>query len=287
MRIGVVVPQREIGNDPIVIRDYAQAAEGLGYSHLLVFEHVLGAGLANRPDWRGAYDVNDAFHEPFVLFGFLAGLTTRIELVTGVLVLPQRQAALVAKQAAEVDVLSRGRLRLGVGVGWNDVEYEALGEDFRSRGRRIEEQIALLRALWTEPAANFTGRWHRVREAGVNPLPVQRPIPIWLGGHAEAVVKRTAVMGDGWFPQMTPGREAQEAVDRLRDYAADAGRDPDEIGIEARVGVQQGEPRRWREFVDGWKELGASHLGINTMDLGLKGAEHIDAIVRLHDELVE
>jgi probable F420-dependent oxidoreductase len=286
MRIGMVFPQREIGDDPLLIRDYAQAAEGLGYSHLLVFEHVLGVGLGSRPDWRGPYDVDDTFHEPFVLFGYLAGLTTRIELATGVIVLPQRQTALVAKQAAQVDVLSGGRLRLGVGVGWNEAEYEALGEDFRNRGRRIEEQVALMRELWTQRAVEFTGRWHRVPDAGLNPLPVQRPIPIWFGGHADAVVRRVAAMGDGWLPQMPPGPQARSALDRLREYAAAAKRDPAEIGVEARVGLQQGERSRWREHVDGWRELGASHLAVNMMDLGLHGAEHIDAIARLREELV-
>ncbi|HXV93709.1 MAG TPA: LLM class F420-dependent oxidoreductase [Pseudonocardia sp.] len=286
MRIGVVFPQREIGDDPAVIRDFAQTAEGLGYHHLLAFDHVLGAGRASRPDWRGPYDSEDAFHEPFVLFGHLAGLTARIELVTGVLVLPQRQTALVAKQAAEVDVLSGGRLRLGVGVGWNRVEYEALGEDFHDRGRRIEEQIALLRALWAEPVVDFTGRWHRVPDAGIKPRPVQRPVPIWLGGLADPVLRRVAAMGDGWFPQMPPGEQAREALDRLRGYVTGAGRDPAAIGVEARVGVQQGEPRDWPAMIDGWRELGATHLAVNPMDLGLSGAGHVRAIERWHRELV-
>jgi probable F420-dependent oxidoreductase len=175
LRTGIVFPQKEIGDDPVLIRDFAQSAEGLGYTHLLVFDHVVGAGRAHRPEWRGPYDVDDAFHEPFVLFGYLAGLTERIELVTDVLVLPQRQTVLVAKQAAELDVVSGGRLRLGVGIGWNDVEYAALGENFHDRGRRIEEQIALLRALWTQRVVDFEGRWHHVPEAGIKPLPVQGP----------------------------------------------------------------------------------------------------------------
>ena len=286
MRIGVVFPQTEIGDDPVLVRDFAQTAEGLGYAHLLVFDHVLGAGLAHRPDWRGAYHAGDAFHEPFVLFGYLAGLTERIELVTGVLVLPQRQTALVAKQAAEVDVLSGGRLRLGVGVGWNDVEYQALGEDFHDRGRRIEEQIVLLRALWTEPVVDFQGRWHRVPDAGLNPLPAQRPIPVWLGGQAEPVLRRTGAMGDGWFPQMLPDKDAADMLDRLRGYAADAGRDPDQIGVEPRVEKRYGDPSQWPALIDGWRELGATHMGVSTRGLGLTGAEHVAAIERLHQELV-
>jgi probable F420-dependent oxidoreductase len=285
LRTGVVFPQTEIGDDPVLCRDFAQAAEGLGYTHLLVFDHVLGAGRANRPDWRGVYDADDAFHEPFVLFGFLAGLTERIELVTGVLVLPQRQTALVAKQAAEVDVLSGGRLRLGVGVGWNDVEYAALGEDFRTRGRRIEEQITLLRALWTEPVVDFTGRWHRVPEAGINPLPVQRPVPLWLGGQAEPVLRRIGAMGDGWFPQMLPDDDARAMLDRLRGYTADAGRDPALLGVEPRVEARYGPPEQWPALVEGWRGLGATHMGISTRGLGLSGAEHIRAIERLHRRL--
>jgi len=283
VRIGVVFPQTEIGNDPAVIRDFAQTAEGLGYSHVLAFDHVLGAGREHRPDWRGPYDADTPFHEPLVLFGYLAGLTERVELVTGVLVLPQRQAALVAKQAAEVDVLSRGRTRLGVGVGWNDVEYDALGENFHDRGRRVEEQIQLMRALWTEQVVDFDGKWHRIPEAGINPLPVQRPIPIWLGGHADVVLRRVAAMGDGWFPQMPPGEQARAALDKIRRHAVDIGRDPSEIGIEARVGVRHGEPERWPELVAAWRELGATHLAINTMGLGLTGAEHIGAITTFRD----
>jgi probable F420-dependent oxidoreductase len=285
VRVGVVFPQTEIGDDPVLVRDFAQTAEGLGYTHLLVFDHVLGAGLDHRPDWRGPYSAGDAFHEPFVLFGYLAGLTARIELVTGVLVLPQRQTALVAKQAAEVDVLSGGRLRLGVGVGWNDVEYEALGEDFHDRGRRIEEQIGLLRALWTQPVVGFAGRWHRIPDAGINPLPVQRPIPVWLGGGAEPVLRRVGALGDGWFPQMLPDDDARGMLDRLRGYAVAAGRDPDRIGVEARVERRYGEPSTWPALVEGWRAVGATHLGISTRGLGLAGGQHIAAIERLHREL--
>ena len=188
MRIGVVFPQLEIGNDPALIRDYAQAAESLGYDHILVYDHVLGANRETH-DWlRGPYRHPDAFHEPFVLFGYLAGLTEKIELVTGILILPQRQTALVAKQAAEVDVLSGGRLRLGIGIGWNSVEYEALGEDFSNRGRRSEEQIEVMRGLWTNDLVTLNGRWHTITDAGINPLPVQRPIPVWFGGYDDRVL---------------------------------------------------------------------------------------------------
>jgi probable F420-dependent oxidoreductase len=178
MQVGVIFPQTEIGADPVAVRDYVQAAENLGYAHLLVYDHVLGADAQRHAGWSGGYTAKDMFHEPFVAFGYMAALTQRLELGTAVLVLGQRQTALVAKQAAEVDVLSGGRLRLGIGIGWNHVEYEALGENFQNRGRRSEEQIAVLRALWTQEVVSFEGRWHRITHAGLNPLPIQRPIPI-------------------------------------------------------------------------------------------------------------
>src|SRR6185437_12094649 len=204
MRLGAIFPQTEIGNDPIAVRDYAEAVEAMGYQHILAYDHVLGANTASRPDWSGPYTSETSFHEIFVLFGYLAAVTRRVELVTGVVVLPQRQTALVAKQAAEVDVLSGGRLRLGVGVGWNDVEYQALGESFSDRGARIVEQVTVLRELWTKPIVHFEGRSHRIDGAGLNPLPIQRPIPIWMGGWDERVLRRVGRLADGWFPLRHP-----------------------------------------------------------------------------------
>ena len=279
MRIGVVFPQTEIGADPAIVRDYAQTTEGLGYNHLLVYDHVLGASTANRADWRGPYTSDTQFHEPFVLFGYIAGLTTQIELVTGVIVLPQRQTALVAKQAAEVDILSGGRLRLGVGIGWNEVEYEALNESFGNRGKRIEEQIEVMRRLWTEPVVDFKGNWHTITQAGIKPLPVQRPIPVWIGGGAEAVLERVGRIGDGWFPQMRPDDRAREAIEKIRVYAAEAGRNPSSIGIEARLNLREGDPDSWNNQIGSWKELGATHIGINTMGMGLASPrDHIEKI---------
>jgi probable F420-dependent oxidoreductase len=281
MNIGVVFPQLEIGADPIVLRDYAQTAEGLGYTHLLAYDHVLGADPTNRPGWRG-YTARDQFHEPFVLFGYLAGLTEWIEFVTGVIVLPQRQTALVAKQAVEVDVLSGGRLRLGVGVGWNPVEYEALGEDFHNRGKRVEEQIALLRRLFSEDVVTFAGQWHRVTEAGLNPLPAQRSLPIWIGGGPDVVLPRVVTMADGWFPQMRPEPEGREAVTRLRALAEAAGRDPATIGIEARVQFKPDNLEELLSLTRAWRDIGATHLGINTMGAGLAGpTDHIATITRI------
>jgi probable F420-dependent oxidoreductase len=282
MRLGVVFPQTEIGEDPAAISDYAQAAEQLGYDHLLVYDHVLGANPERPGGWRG-YTFNDAFHEPFVLFGYLAALTRRLELVTGILILPQRPTALVAKQAAAVDVLTGGRLRLGVGVGWNAVEYESLGQSFHTRGRRMEEQIGLLRQLWTRQLVTFEGRFDRIPDAGINPLPVQRPIPIWMGGMSEPVIRRVAQVADGWFPQFRGplGKEASETLDRMRQYAREGGRDPADIGIEGRVSVGGDQPDEWIAALESWRSLGATHCSFNTMGSGFTSpAQHIDAIRR-------
>ena len=225
MKVGGVFPQTGIGADQLAVRDYAQSAESLGYDHILAFDHVIGANKASRPDWGGAYSHTDSFHEPFVLFGYLAGLTERVELVTGVIILPQRQTVLVAKQAAAIDVLSGGRLRLGIGVGWNTVEYEALGENFHDRGRRSEEQIELMRALWTQEAVTFEGRWHKVTDAGLNPLPVQRPIPVWFGGRAEQTIQRVAQTVDGWFPLFPPDDEGQTLMEHILTQVSQEGLD--------------------------------------------------------------
>jgi probable F420-dependent oxidoreductase len=286
MRVGAIFPQVEIGDDPAAIREYAQAVEAFGYRHLLVYDHVLGASIAQRPDWRGPYTSDTPFHEPFVLFGFLAACTSQIELVTGVLILPQRQTALVAKQAAQVDLLSGGRLRLGIGVGWNAVEYDALNEDFRTRGARSEEQIAVLRALWTEPVVDYTGRWHHIDNAGIKPLPVQRPIPIWIGGGADVVLERIARVGDGWFPQMYPDHKAGAILERLRAATRAAGRSPTAVGIEARLSIRDVPEEQWASYAEAWRNLGATHLGINTMGAGLQTpADHISMLERVRAAL--
>jgi probable F420-dependent oxidoreductase len=286
MNVGVVFPQTEIGPDPIAIRDYVQAAEGLGYSHLIVYDHVLGADTQFHQGWKGGYTSADMFHEPFVLFGYLAGLTSNLELVTAVLILGQRQTALVAKQAAEVDVLSGGRFRLGIGVGWNHVEYEALGQNFHDRGRRSEEQIALLRSLWTEEVVNFRGRWDQVTHAGINPLPVQRPIPIWMGAGgrlnpvpSDRVLRRVGRLADGWFPQFLPDETGGDTVARMRAFAKAAGRDPSSIGMEARINISDGDPEVWQERAVAWQALGATHVSVNTMRAGFRSLQdHLDAI---------
>jgi probable F420-dependent oxidoreductase len=286
MQIGAIFPQTEFGESSAAVRAYARAVEDMGYGHILAYDHVLGASTATRPGWQGPYTSETAFHEVFVLFGYLAAVTKRVELVTGVLILPQRQTALVAKQAAEVDVLSGGRLRLGVGVGWNDVEYTALGEDFHDRGARSEEQIAVLRALWGEPAITFRGRWHQIDAAGIKPLPVRRAIPIWLGGAADATLRRAARLADGWLPQQPPDERARAMVERLRGYAREAGRDPATIGIEARLSIARTPEAEWRRYAEDWRALGATHLGVNTMGAGLgQPRDHVAALRRVKEAL--
>ena len=288
MQLGAIFPQTEIGADPAAVRDFAQAAEALGYEHLLVFDHVLGADASKREIWERPYSHTDIFHEPFVLFGYLAAFTETIQMTTGILILPQRQTALVAKQAAAVDVLTGGRLRLGVGIGWNDVEYEALGENFANRGRRSEEQIELMRLLWTQEVVNYDGRYHKVTHAGINPLPVQRPIPIWFGGGAPKVVDRIGRLGDGWFPQFKPDGQGQEQIAQMKEIAVGSGRDPGAIGIEGRVSISEGNPDEWNKTAAAWGEVGATHLSVNTMRAGLSGPdEHIEAIRRFKEAVTD
>ena len=284
MRIGAIFPQTEIGADPGAVRAYGQAVEGLGYRHILAFDHVLGADRSMHTGWDRGYDVETTFHEPFVLFGHLAALTA-LELVTGVLILPQRQTALVAKQAAEVDLLTGGRFRLGVGVGWNAVEYAALGRDFRDRGHRIDEQIALLRRLWAEGTVSFRGDGVDVVGAGIRPLPVQRPIPVWVGGRSAAAYRRAGRLADGWLPQVQPGPELERARALIDESAVEAGRDPAAIGCEGRIA--------WRGDLDAavaeaaaWRTAGATHLGVNTMGANLSTVDdHLTALGRLAEAL--
>jgi len=285
MKIGTVFPQTEIGQDPAVIRDYAQAVEAMGYTHILAFDSVIGANPDRPGGWDSQYDYRHAFHEPFALFAFCAAVTRRIELATGVLILPQRQTLLVAKQAAEVDVLSGGRLRLGIGVGWNPVEFEALGENFTTRGRRIEEQIEVMRALWTRELVTFTGKQHRISDAGINPLPVQRPIPIWMGGESEVVQRRMARIADGWMPHFRPGAPAQAVVDRLHGLVREAGRDPKAFGIEGRIALFQVPQAEWSKEVEGWRAMrGITHLCVHTAGLGLaKPADHVEMLRRFRE----
>ena len=291
MKTGVVFPQTEIGADPVAVRDYVQAVESLGYAHMMAYDHVLGADTNQHANWEGSYTSESMFHEPFVLFGYLAGVTTTLELVTAVLILSQRQTALVAKQAAEVDLLTGGRLRLGVGVGWNHVEYEALNQDFSNRGRRYAEQIPLLREFWTNDVVGFDGKYHKVDHAGVNPLPVQRPIPIWMGAGARAnpvptdrVLRRVGSLADGWFPQMQPGDDAKFTVERLQTFLSEVGRESSSMGMEARINLADGNPEIWQAHANAWQSMGATHVSINTMRAGLNSPQdHIDAIQKFKE----
>ncbi len=278
MRIGVVFPQTEIGADADVVRGYAQRVEQMGYTHILAYDHVLGADPKVHEPWNGPYNVHTTFHEPFVLFGYLAAITT-LELVTGIIILPQRQTALVAKQAAEVDVLTRGNFRLGVGLGWNAVEYEALGKDFTNRGRRIEEQVALMRRLWTEQTVTHDGTYEHVTGAGIAPLPVQRPLPVWFGAASELAYQRAGRLADGWFPQLAPGPRLDHARAVVEQAARAAGRDPATLGMEGRVNWGERGVDQIVDHVGRWRDVGATHLAINTMNAGLASVDdHLAAL---------
>src|ERR1700676_1287781 len=281
MRIGVVFPQTEIGADGGAVRAYAETVEDLGFTHVLAYDHVLGADPAVHPGWAGPYDLMSTFHEPFVLFGYLAGFTS-LEFATGVIILPQRQTALVAKQAAEVDLVSGGRLRLGVGLGGNAVEYDALGKTFSDRGRRIEEQVALLRRLWTEPSVTFDGADEHVTGAGLAPLPGQRPIPVWFGAQSAPAYRRAGRLGDGWPPQAPPGPKLDEARAVVEQAARDAGRDPAALGMEGRVSWGNKGVEKLAEQVGRWRTAGASHVSVNTMGAGL---ETVDDHLRVLGEI--
>lgn len=264
MQYGVVFPQTEIGSDPALIRDYAQTVEGLGYDYLLCYDHVLGANPQRPGGWHGPYTHTDAFHEPFMLYSHLAAITTHLEFVTGILVLPQRQTALVAKQAAELDILSGGRLRLGIGIGWNTVEYEGMGADFSTRGQRSAEQVQLLRRLWQEPLITHHSDFHHFDDVGINPRPA-RMIPIWFGGYVDAVLRRMAHLGDGWMPNTAPPERLQAPVQRLRGYLEKAGRDPDSFGLDIRLSSRVQAPEEFPQLVEAYRELGATHICVNTM----------------------
>lgn len=292
MEIGVIFPQTEIEPDVAAIRDYAQAAEDLGFAHIFIADHVLGADTRfhTHPSLAN-YSQHSVVHESMTLMGYLAAMTEKVNLVTGILILPQRQTVLVAKQAAEIDVLSGGRLRMGMGVGWNEVEFEALGQDFHNRGRRSAEQIEVLRALWTQQVVDFHGRWHNITHAGLNPMPVQRPIPIWLGGGGtgdsdlnEVVLRRIGRIADGWCPNFSPDDAGRAVMEKVRGYAKEAGRDPAALGLDGRLRTAGKQPEEWVDEVKSWEEMGANYLSVETRKAGFQGADqHIDAIRRFKE----
>ena len=284
MKVGVVLPQTEIGPDVGGVRAYGQGVEGLGFHHIVAYDHVVGADPAVHTGWDGPYDIDTQFHEPLLLFGYLAGCTS-LELVTGILILPQRPTALVAKQAAEVDLLTGVRFRLGVGIGWNAVEYHALGQDFSTRGRRLEEQVALLRALWTTRSVTVSGRYDQVTGVGIAPRPIQRPIPIWFGGASPQAFRRAGRLADGWLPMMQPGPHLDEARALVAEGAEHAGRSPDSIAMEGRLDWR-GDADEVVRRAEGWLEAGASHLSINTMRAGLATVDdHLEVLGRVAEGL--
>jgi probable F420-dependent oxidoreductase len=288
MQLGANIPMWDIGGEPEVIRDYAQAAEDMGYNYIGAADHVIGVNVANRPDWGERNTSDDLFHDAFVLFGFLSACTKNIGFSTQVLILAQRQAALVAKQAACVDVLSGGRFRLGVGVGWNPEEFVALNEDFSTRGRRSEEQVQFMQALWAEPHVTFDGKWHHIDDAGINPLPAGGSIPVWFGGHQDVTLRRTAKWGDGWIMLAhPPGDGALAEFTKLREYTKSEGRDPAAMGLEVWVSVGAGGPDDWRREFEFWRDAGVTHITVNnsygrgnhhTRIAGRSLADHVEGI---------
>jgi probable F420-dependent oxidoreductase len=265
IKLGISLPLIDIGGEPATVRAFAQAAEEAGYDHLAAPDHVLGVNVASRPGWGDRNTSADLFHDPFVLFGFLSGCTTRIGFSTQVMILPQRQTVLVAKQAACLDVLSGGRFRFGIGIGWNEVEFIGLNEDFHNRGKRSEEQVQVMRALWAEPHVTFEGRWHHIQDAGINPLPPRRRIPIWFGGHHDATLRRIAKWGDGWMMLAYPADDTAKAeFAKLRRYAEQEGRDPASIGLEVWVSTGKGDEKDWRAEFNFWKSVGVTHVTLNS-----------------------
>jgi probable F420-dependent oxidoreductase len=286
MDIGVVFPQTELGNDRGAVRAIGEAVAGLGFAHLAAYDHVLGADTSVHGDLGGPYTIDDPFREPLTMFAYLAGITD-LSFATSILIGPQRQTALLAKQAAEVDILSGGRFRLGLGVGWNKVEYDVLGMPFARRGAILEEQIAVLRALWTQPDVTFDGQFHRIRAAGIAPLPVQRPIPIWIGGHAPAALRRVGRLADGWFPQFRPRGGLEEALEIIYEEASEAGRDLSGFQFEGRVDYSVRDPEKIAEHARRWQGAGATHVSVITMHAGLKTVdEHIGALRELAELLL-
>jgi probable F420-dependent oxidoreductase len=278
MEIGVVFPQTELGGDRGAVRAYGQAVADLGYAHVAAYDHVLGADTAVHGDIGGPYDVHDTFHEPLMLFSYLAGFT-ELRFVTSILIGPQRQTALLAKQAAELDIVSGGTFRLGLGIGWNRVEYEALGYSFADRGAFLEEQVGVLRQLWTQESVTVDSRFHHITAAGLAPLPVQRPIPIWIGAFAPAALRRVGRVADGWFPMARPGAGLDEALETVAEGAREVGRDPSTIAFEGRVDYSAEDPARVAEHAQRWRDAGASYVSVNTMRAGLEGVDaHIAAL---------
>jgi probable F420-dependent oxidoreductase len=272
MKFGVIYPQMELKPDPALIRDYVQTVEDLGFSFVSCYEHILG-GNSDQPGWDKPFDYKTTFLEPLVLFSFMAGVSQKLGFLTRIIILPQRQTALVAKQAATLDIMCGGRLRLGAGIGWNEVEYIAQGEDYSNRSKRLEEQVIVLRELWTNSLVTFEGKWHTIPDAGINPLPVQRPIPIWLGGHSDQMLRRVARIGDGWLPNDLSFEDTKVAIEKLRQYITEANRSIDNVGIDARMPFGDGKPETWIRELEDWGSLGTTHISFDTLGCGFETLE--------------
>jgi probable F420-dependent oxidoreductase len=289
MQLGASLPVGDIGTGPSPLRDYAQAAEGLGFNYLLAPDHVLGANPDVDYGGKRVGTSATAYHDPFVLFAFLAGVTKNMGFASGVVILAQRQAALVAKQAACLDELCEGRFRLGIGVGWNEIEFQGLGMDFHTRGKRSAEQVRFMQALWAKPSITFKGEFRQLDDGGINPRPKSGRVPVWFGGHAEATFKRAAKYGDGFMPLQYPaGDDALKAFDKLRGLIKAEGRDPASVGLEVWVSPGKGTPDDWRKEFTFWKQAGVSHITVHTTYVsnhhkriaGKTYADHLDAITR-------
>jgi probable F420-dependent oxidoreductase len=286
MRIGVVFPQTEFPSDAPAIRDYAQAVEGMGFTHILAYDHVLGANPDRPGGWKGPYTYKNPFQEVFMMFAYMAGITQRIEFTTGILILPQRQTALVAKQAAQLDVLSGGgRFRMGVGNGWNEVEYTALNEDFHTRGKHMEEQIEVLRLLWKQSLVTFEGQWHHIPDAGIDPRPLHGNLPIWFGGSDDRVLERMARLGEGWMTNHRKPEDAQPVIEKLTSYLQQKGRSwGSDFGMEPRINFSMTTPDDWSILMQDWAALGATHISINTMGADFTSPQqHLDALRQFAD----
>jgi probable F420-dependent oxidoreductase len=297
MQLGALIPLTDIGADPVVVREFAQAIEAVGYDFLEAPDHVLGVNVASRPDWDASRNTStDLFHDPFVLFGYLSGCTTKLGFATGVLILPQRQCVLVAKQAASLDVLCGGRFRLGIGIGWNEVEFVGLNENFHNRGRRSEEQVEVMQRLWAGPHVSFKGRWHSIDDAGINPRPITQRIPVWFGGHHEHTLARVARWGDGWIPNAYPPEPSTiEVFQTLQALVRNEGRDPAAVGIEVWTSCGAGSDADWRREAAFWRSAGVTHMTLTTTFgrrhhrriAGRTLAEHIAACRRFREAVAD
>src|SRR3954447_4555581 len=296
MQLGASLPVGDIGTGPTVVRDYAQTLEGLGFDYIQAPDHVLGGNPDGHKDKKRVGTSATAYHDPFVLFSFIAGCTEKIGFAPGVLILAQRQAVLVAKQAASLDELSNGRLRLGIGVGWNELEFTGLNENFHNRGKRSEEQVQVMKALWAEPYVTFEGKWHRLPDAGINPLPPRRKIPLWFGGHMDVTLQRIAKWGDGWMMlSEPPGPKAVAEFDKLRRMVEAEGRDPASVGLEVWTSTGTGTEKEWREEIGFWKKAGVTHVTLhNTFGgyhhkrmAGRSMSDHVNATRRYHNAVAD